>query len=316
MRYVISKEHDGLLLRTYLCEVIGLSRRHLTRLKQSEDGILLNGRRVTVRAVLQSGDELCLNAEDEIGDNILPRGEMPPILFEDSELLICNKSGSMPTHPSLGHFDDTLANAVAAYDLSREGRTRVFRPITRLDRETSGAVLIARTPYAATKLSEQMRERHMQKTYLAILEGVPESYAGRVEAFIRRKDESIILREICAEREEGAQYALTHYCVLATWPHGNGRRSLVKAVPTTGRTHQLRLHFAHLGKPIVGDGLYGIPAPDAARQCLHAYTLTFSHPLTGESLTVCAPLHEDMAHLLPEGALALLTAPQVQNEGD
>ena len=316
MRYVIEKEHEGMLLRTYLCEVIGLSRRHLTHLKQTEDGMLLNGRHVTVRAVLHGGDELCLNEQETENEHILPRGDMPPVLFEDGELLVCNKSGRMPTHPSIGHFDDTLANALAAYDLAREGRTRVFRPITRLDRETSGAVLIARTPLAATKLSEQMRERRIVKTYLAILEGVPKPCAGQVEAAIRRKSESIILREICDEGVEGAQYALTHYCVLATWQHGDGRRSLVKAVPTTGRTHQLRLHFAHLGTPIVGDGLYGVPAPDAARQCLHAYTLAFPHPLTGKELTLCAPLHEDMARLLPEGALALLTTPQVQTEGD
>jgi 23S rRNA-/tRNA-specific pseudouridylate synthase len=156
----------------------------------------------------------------------------------------------------------------------------------------------------------------MQKTYLAILEGTPVPPEGQVKAAIRRKNESIILREICDEGAAGAQDALTHYHVLASWPHGDTSRSLVMATPTTGRTHQLRLHFAHLGTPIVGDGLYGIPVPDAARQCLHAHTLTFSHPLTGESMTVCAPLHEDMTALIPAKALTALCLFQPQFKGD
>ena len=305
MRYIISEACDGMLLRTYLCDVIRLSRRHLTRLKQTENGILLNQR--TVRAVLHCGDELLLNVEEESKGNIVPRGDMPPILYEDDALLICNKSGLMPTHPSHGHFDDTLANAVAAYDLSATGHIRTFRPITRLDRETSGIVLIARTQLAATRLSEHMRQRRMQKTYLAILDGTPSPRQGCVKTAIRRAEDSIILREVCDEEAEGAQRALTHYCVLAEWPHEGGTRSLVKATPITGRTHQLRLHFAHLGTPIVGDGLYGhTPTADTPRQCLHARSLAFTHPLTDEPMTVCAPLYEDMSALIPSDVRAAL----------
>lgn len=322
MRYIVPDACDGMLLRTYLCQVLRLSHRHLARLKRAEDGILLGGRRVSVRAVLRAGDELVLASDEADETSVVPGGQMPPVLYEDEDILICNKLGDMPTHPSQGHFDDTLANAVAAYDIARTGQARVFRPITRLDRETSGIVLIARTRHAATLLSEQMRLRQIQKTYLAILDGAIQADEGQICAAIRRARESIILREICDEDAPGAQRALTHYRVLAKWSVGKHTRTLVKALPETGRTHQLRLHFAHVSAPIAGDGLYGhdlsnidlsnIDSSDIdtpSRQCLHAYALTFTHPIKEQSMTVTAPIPDDMARHLPPDALSLLTTP-------
>lgn len=312
MRYIIPAAYDGMLLRDYLCQVLRLSHRHLAQLKRTEDGILVGGRRVSVRAVLLAGDELVLASDEANETSVVPGGRMPPVLYEDEDVLICNKPGDMPTHPSQGHFDDTLANAVAAYDIAQAGQARVFRPITRLDRETSGIVLIARTRHAATRLSEQMRLRHIQKTYLAILDGTIQADEGQICTAIRRARESIILREICAKDAPGAQDALTHYRVLGSWSVGGHTRTLVKALPETGRTHQLRLHFAHIGAPIAGDGLYGHSVSDIApprRQCLHAYALTFTHPITEQAMTITAPIPDDMAQHLPLDTLALLTTP-------
>lgn len=302
MEWIISSANDGMLLRDYLCRELSLSRRAIAHLKQKEDGILLDGRRVTVRAVLRAGQHLTLMLDDEDAcTSVVPAGVMPPVLYEDDDILVCNKPGNMPTHPSLGHFEDTLANAAAAYDISRTGRARVFRPITRLDRETSGVVLIARNRRAAAALSEDMRQKHLQKTYLAVLEGVPAERQGEITHPIRRTADSIILREVCATDASGAQAALTRYRVLCDWSVGTARRCLVAAEPHTGRTHQLRVHFASLGTPIAGDGLYGKSASDVpTRQCLHAYALRFAHPSTGNMLTLCAPLPDDILCHIPD----------------
>ncbi len=191
----------------------------------------------------------------------------------------------------------------------------MFRPINRLDRETSGVVLIARHQLAASQLSLAMRQRQIKKSYLAILDGDIAPAVGVIDAPIRRAEQSIILREVCAKDAPGAQSALTHYHILSRWRTKEGcPRSLVYACPQTGRTHQLRLHFAHLSAPIAGDRLYGkrdeAPLPDAPpRQCLHAFSLTFVHPATGKQMTVKAPLADDIFPHLPDHVR--LTLPQM-----
>lgn len=305
MQYIIDTAHEGLSLKHYLQDTLGLSHRIITRLKKAPDGMLLDGCHVTVRALLHAGQELTLALEDTpdtAHSIIVPSSILPDILYEDEDILVCNKPCGMPTHPSHGHFDDTLANAVAHYDLAKHGHVGVFRPINRLDRDTSGVVLIARHQLAASRLSAAMREGDIHKRYLAILEGVPPRRAGIIEAPICRERESIITRRICAPDAHGAHEALTLYRLVAHWTVASHKRALVCAEPRTGRTHQLRLHFAHVGAPIAGDNMYGclytgLPTP--ARQALHAYSLTFPHPTTGKTMTVVAPLSEDLRPYLP-----------------
>ena len=306
MRYIIQQESDGMLLRDYLTHTIGLSHRLLTRLKQTPSGILLCGKAVTVRAILHQGDELTLALEDTSDTPrgvITPSDAWPDVLYEDNDILLCNKPYGMPTHPSHGHFDDTLANAVAHYELNKTGQSPIFRPVNRLDRDTSGVVLLARNQLAAARLSAAMREGHMQKSYLALLEGSLPQQKGEIALPIRRAKESIITREVCAPDAIGAHTAHTRYCVITSWQLGSHTRTLVRAWPLTGRTHQLRVHFSYVGAPIAGDTLYGtchadIPTP--ARQALHAYSLTFPHPTTGQIMTVIAPLGEDLRAFLPD----------------
>jgi 23S rRNA pseudouridine1911/1915/1917 synthase len=168
-----------------------------------------------------------------------------------------------------------------------------FRPINRLDRDTSGLLLVARNQIAADRLNRAMREGHIRKSYLAILEGAPEPAQGEIETHLCRTDASIIVRRVCTP-EEGGDYALTHYRTLAV---SNGY-ALVEAQPVTGRTHQLRVHFAHIGHPIVGDDMYGHSHPDMPRQALHAHTLNFPHPADGRQMSACAPLPADMLAFL------------------
>lgn len=305
MQCIIDQRCDGQLLREYLLCTLGVSHRLLTRLKKTEGGILLNGTPVTVRALLKTGDVLFLATEDEGASpcgHLIVGSSLPDVLYQDDHILVCNKPYGMPTHPSHGHLDDTLANAVALHE-TRQGRPSfVFRPVNRLDRDTSGVVLIARSQLAAARLSRAMSEGAFQKQYYAILEGVPDCREGEITAAIRRAQESIITREICDSGLPGAHDARTHYQVVLRWSYQSRERCLVRALPFTGRTHQLRLHFAHVGTPIAGDSLYGPAFCDATaptRQALHAYSLTFPHPITQKRMTVLAPLCEDMRALLP-----------------
>jgi 23S rRNA pseudouridine1911/1915/1917 synthase len=306
MQSIIDERHDGALLRTYLTGHLGLSRRLLTRLKARPDGILLGGIPVTVRAILHAGDVLTLATEDDEATprgHIVPSATLPDVLYEDDDILVCNKPALMPTHPSHGHFDDTLANAVARYALDNTGEIGVFRPVNRLDRNTSGIVLIAKHQVAAAKLSQAMQQGLIQKQYLALLEGTLLERQGTIRASIRRAQESIITREICPPDAPGAKEAVTHYRVIACYHLPGGLvRTLVSARPITGRTHQLRLHFAHMGAPIVGDDMYGLPSPlkTPDHHILHAYALTFPHPQTGRMMTLVAPLGGAARDLLPD----------------
>jgi 23S rRNA pseudouridine1911/1915/1917 synthase len=305
MQSIIDAQHDGVLLRSYLLDTLGVSHRLLTRLKQLPDGILLDGQHVTVRAMLHEGQMLTLALEDTPDTphgTIVPSSTLPDILYEDEDVLVCNKPYGMPTHPSHGHFDDTLANAVAHYERLTRGQAGIFRPINRLDRDTSGVVLIARHQLAASRLSEAMCKGNIRKRYLAILEGIPHGHCGVIDAPICRERESIITRCVCTPDTPGAHEALTLYRVVARWSLGFHERSLVCAEPKTGRTHQLRVHFAHVGAPIAGDDMYGQPyedIPTPTRQALHAYSLTFPHPMMGRTMTVLSPLGEDLRTYLP-----------------
>lgn len=290
MRIVIPAELDGILLRDYLKKHCKLSHRMTKRLKYSEGGILLNGETVTVRRVLHTGDVLALAAEDAAPTEKIAPVDLPlDILYEDDALVVPAKGACMPTHPSHDHYRDTVANALC-YRYAHMGIPFCFRPINRLDRDTSGLLLVARGQIAADRLNRAMRQGDIRKTYLAILQGVPDPTAGVIETHLCRTDQSIIVRRVCTPAE-GGDYALTHYRTLAV---ADGY-SLVEASPITGRTHQLRVHFAHLGHPIVGDDLYGSPHPDMPRQALHAHTLDFPHPDDGRPMHVEAPLPEDMS---------------------
>lgn len=281
---------DGLLLRDYLKNRLHFSRKLLSGLKFREDGILVNGRRVTVRFKLSAGDVLALNTADEESENAPAPVELPlDILYEDPDIVLPNKPFDMPTHPSHGHYGDTVGNALAFRYRSQSSAPYIFRPVNRLDRNTSGVLLIARNQLAAGRLNAALRRGEIRKTYLAVLVGELPSGEGVIDKPLHRTAESIIVREVCSPDAPDADPARTEYRVLAS----RGGYSLVEAHPITGRTHQLRVHFASLGHPILGDDLYGSPSPLIPRQALHAYRLSFSHPADGHRMEVSAPLPAD-----------------------
>jgi len=287
LKYAVKQEDEGKTVKQIIAKEFQLSSRLLSKLKNS-GGIRINGERVTVRRVVCCNDVLTLEKADEPSENVKPIDIPLDVLYEDDSILVVNKPLGMPTHPSQGHHDDTLANAVM-YRYRDEKFT--FRAITRLDGDTTGVVLVARNAVCAQRLTDMLQKGDIKKEYLALVVGVPEKEQGTIEAPIARCQDSVIKRKV----DERGKCALTHYCLECVCP--DGKHSLVRACPVTGRTHQIRLHLSHIGIPIYGDFLYGTPI-DGVRAYLHCSRLTFSHPMTGEAVCVTAPLPQDIKAFL------------------
>lgn len=295
MKVTVTEAWDGKTVFEYIRRGLGLSRRLLIRLKTG-GGILLNGNNVTVRTSLKCGDVLTLLTEDSDSDRsegVQPSALPFSVVFENEDFLVCDKPAGMVTHPSHNHQGDSLGNALA-YTFAQRGQPFVFRPVNRLDRDTTGLVLVAKNQAAAYALSRQLMAGRVEKTYRAVLCGSLRPAEGEITGYIRRKGESIIVRELHETGIE-SEFSRTRYAVLR---EANGY-TLAEASPVTGRTHQLRVHFASRGCPILGDTLYGSPSPWIARQALHAFSLSFDDLNTGERLHFAtpAPLPADMAQV-------------------
>jgi len=287
----IAAEQEGITVYT-LTRRLGISRRNLIRLKNTAGGIQVNGSPVTVRCVLHTGDTVYLaieDGEDGTVGNILPGENLPRVLWESEQLIAYDKPPGMPTHPSHGHMTDSLGSAACKLWQER-GEPFVFRPVNRLDRDTSGVVLTAKTQHAAWAMSRRLQAGAFSKKYIAVLDGTLEQPEGEIVSWIVRKTDSVIERVVTVEGKE-SDYALTRYRTFKA----EGGRAIVEASPITGRTHQLRVHFAWKGVPILGDDLYGRPSEEIARQALHAYSLTFPNPFDGErEVNVTSPIPDDM----------------------
>lgn len=301
MEILIENNYEGRLIREVLKNDLGYSVSMIKKLKFSDNGILVNGQWVTVRYELKRGDVLTLAVEDkpeDVSPYIIPVDLELPVIYEDEWVTAVNKPYNMPSHPSLGHQLDTVANALAH---RYADKTYVFRPVNRLDRDTSGCMLTSNTKDASYKMYTAMVDGRIHKTYLAVLDGIPEKREGILESFMHRKAESIVEREECAADVPDAKRAVSAYRVLCD----NGVQCLCAASPLTGRTHQLRLHFRGIGCPIVGDTLYGNASEYIERHALHSWQTVFPHPMTGETVTAIAPLPEDMVHLTDVLGMAL-----------
>lgn len=270
------KTVKDILRREYRC-----SAAILTELKQREDGILLSGKPAFVTERVNLGDVLSVWIRDE--GSMMEAKEMPlAILYEDEDVIALNKPRNMPTHPSPKHYGDTLANGLMHYF---RGERFTFRAITRLDKDTSGVVLVAKNLLSAAILVEEMKKGTIEKEYMAITNGVPNPSKGKIVAPIARKENSILLREVSKNGKE----AITLY---ETIKEEDGF-ALVKLRPITGRTHQLRVHLSFIGTPIYGDDLYGAPQKGEKTR-LHCSKVTFFHPITEEKICVQAPVPDDM----------------------
>ena len=292
MEFKIEKDTAGLTVLEVLKSCIGLSSAFIKHLKFKENGITVDGKHATVRYILREGQTLTLLTEDDqTPEKLAPCDLDLKIAYEDDDLVVPDKPSDMPTHQSFGHYGDTVANALA-YRYGSMGLPFVFRPVNRLDRNTSGLLLVARNRISAAYLSDAMKNGKIRKQYVAVLRGVLPRDEGIIDTYMRRTEKSVIVREVCGEGE-GGDRAITEYKVICK----SDTHTLVLATPVTGRTHQLRVHFAHLGCPIEGDDMYGAPSNLIARHALHSYSLTFPLP-GGSTKTFTAPLHADMADLV------------------
>ena len=285
LQYRITKSDTYSNIHEFL-KAHGYSSTVIRHLKETEKGIQRNGVWARVYEPLASGDTVTiLLTEEASSENIAPTPLPLDIVYEDEDLLIINKPAGMPIHPSQGNYDNTLANACAYY-FQQKGEPFTYRCINRLDRDTTGLLIIARHAYSASLLSSMVAKREIHREYLALATGlVPDS--GVIEAPIARVDGSTIEREVNFETGE---FARTHYRRLE---YKNGY-SLVSLKLDTGRTHQIRVHMKYIGHPLPGDFLYNPDYSVIRRQALHSYRLTFTHPITGKELQFTAPLPDDM----------------------
>lgn len=290
--YIINEKNENQTIGQFL-KIHGYSHPIIVGLKKTTNGILLNERWVYVSNRMKKGDVLTINIEETASNSKLEPVFFPlDIVYEDDDLLIVNKTSNMPIHPSMGNYENTLANALAYYFKDQDSPF-IFRCINRLDRDTTGLTIIAKNALSAAILGRQVSNRSIHRTYLAICEGnTPPS--GTIAAPIARVCDSTIMR--CVDFEHGEQ-AITHYWQLAY--HKTLDLSLIKLKLETGRTHQIRVHMKHAGYPLIGDFLYHPDNTILHRQALHSCSLEFEHPVTKEKMHFHAPLPEDMECIFP-----------------
>ncbi len=294
LTYTIQEEQEGMLLLDFLRSE-GFSRGILSSMKPDKNAIQLNGVRGFGKSVLHAKDQLRIHIpETDSNDHILPVKMDLHILYEDEDILVVNKAADMPVHPSVGNYDNTLANGVAWY-FKEKGQSFVYRCINRLDRDTTGALILAKNPYSAAVLSTQMKQRQIRRTYLAIVQGIPPD-RGTIDAPIGRAADSTIERQVDFINGEKA---VTHYERLDT---ANGV-SLIELHLETGRTHQIRVHMKHLGYPLPGDFLYNPDYRIINRQPLHSFQLEFTHPVTRKQMCILAPVPEDFRSAFTTGGI-------------
>ena len=279
LTYKVTEEEEGMKIGDFLRKK-GCSRHVIVHLKKTENGILLNKEWAYVGQVLKANDQLEIRIlEEASSEQIVPRQLPLDIIYEDEDLLVINKPADMPIHPSINNYDNTLANALMWYYQEKK-EAFVYRCINRLDRDTTGLLIVAKNMLSGGILSDMSKRREIHREYLAIAEGkVPEE--GVIDAPIARKEESVIER--CVDFEKGDP-AVTHYWRM---DYRNGY-SLVRLKLETGRTHQIRVHMKYLGHPLTGDYLYNPDYRILNHQALHSWKLEFRHPITGEQMHFAA----------------------------
>ncbi|WP_051317260.1 RluA family pseudouridine synthase [Ectobacillus panaciterrae] len=278
-----------MLIREFL-RTKGISKAALTDIKFKGGSITVDESTVNVRHRLQKGETLRIVFPPEERSEGMPSENIPlDVVYEDEYVVVLNKEPYMSTIPSREHPHGTVANALL-YHYDQQLLQSTVHVVTRLDRDTSGLMLIAKNRFMHHLLSEQQKEKKIRRTYEALVHGIVEQHNGTIDAPIARKADSIIERTV----HEDGQRAVTHFRVLERFQH----ISRVELELETGRTHQIRVHMAHLGHPLLGDDLYGGERGQMDRQALHSKALRFYHPVLERELMFTAALPSDMKEVL------------------
>lgn len=281
--FTVEQQHNGMQAKRYLKQVHGVSTRLITKLKNTPDGIMMNGELLRAVDPVKSGSTIIITLPEEESEYIESVEGGLDIVFEDEFILAVNKPPFMPVHPVKQHQTDTLANIVT-YHMEQRGESYVFRAHNRLDRDTSGIVIIAKDKFTINKLKGSV-----SKTYFALVHGKI-IQSGSVIKPIGLLEDSKIVRHVLIEGTP----AITHYKPLKY----NDRASFLSLNLETGKTHQIRCHMSSLGHPLVGDDLYGGKREHIDRQALHCGVVEFTHPVTNKKITLTADLPEDIKEAL------------------
>ena len=287
LAYINSSKYSN--VKEVLKAEFSMSDRLLLKLKKL-DKIYLNGNVTSVNhPVLENNLIECYLDYEEDNSNIVPT-EMPlNIIYEDEAYIVVNKPAGIPVHPSMDHYTDSLSNGIAFY-FNQIGLKKKIRPVNRLDKDTSGIVIFAKNEYIQECLVRQMKSKEFIKRYIAVVNGNLDNLEGTINAPIARKEGSIIERCV----SETGDIAITHYKVLKRKTDFD----IVECILETGRTHQIRVHFAYLGHSLLGDTLYGTSSNLINRQALHAYEVEFTHPLSKKKVKYITTVPEDLNKLM------------------
>ncbi|SMC79864.1 RluA family pseudouridine synthase [Sporomusa malonica] len=286
--YKISPEHTGLTIENYLKQVLHYSGRKIQKLTRAK-GILINGRSAFLQKQLKPTDSLRVLVIDDISYGVQPEPGSIEILYEDDFMLVLNKPPYQLVHPTGQTTGGTLANHLA-HHLTEHGIVSTVRAVHRLDRETSGCIIFAKNARSQFLLEQQLKDRSLKRIYWALVQGIVAPPSGIINAPISLHPSLPNHRAINAKGEE----AITHYQTIRNYSN----ESLLELTLETGRTHQIRVHLAHLGYPIIGDKMYGVRSPLISRQALHAAQVTFKHLGGKGAVTVNAPLPPDFARMI------------------
>ncbi|MBS3938187.1 MAG: RluA family pseudouridine synthase [Peptococcaceae bacterium] len=286
--YTVGAEDNQKKVSQVLTTRLGMSGQTLIRLKRSGT-VENNGLPVYLKDLVRSGDRLTVVLREERQQDLLPEEVHLDITFEDEHLIVINKPPGMVVHPTKGYLAGTLANALVAH-YAKTGQSLIVRPVHRLDRDTSGLVLWAKNPHVQAVLTAEHSSGEWQKSYLAMVTGVVQADSGRIDAPIMRVGGGSRARVVSPE----GQQAITLWEKIAV----HGDNTLQKVTLITGRTHQVRVHMAHIGHPLVGDEVYGSFSPLISRQALHAAWQSFRHPVSGERISLFVPPPADFQALL------------------
>ncbi|MBQ0059466.1 MAG: RluA family pseudouridine synthase [Lachnospiraceae bacterium] len=314
--YQVPIEDEGKNIRQIVKEQFGLVDHDISRAKYRQDGICLNGQRVFVNTQVACGDQVRIRIEDQPNGRIVPTPGPLTILYEDDDLIAVDKPAGIVVHPSHGHYRDSLGNYIAAY-YEAKGEPHDIRTIGRLDMETSGVILYGKTRSAVYLLNQQHEKGLYGKTYLALFSGNISTPSGRFDGPIGRVPEVKLKRMVRPDGDE----AHTFYEILENGP----TCGLARVKITTGRTHQIRVHFANDGHPLLGDLLYGDAENDVdsltaahsalagqegiRRAALHCHEVHFRKPFTGEEIHLRSALPEDMAAYISKEMLEKIDQP-------
>jgi 23S rRNA pseudouridine1911/1915/1917 synthase len=289
LEFNIKEDEVGLKLREYLRSRAKLSGR-LIKGAAMDERIFVNGKCARLNYVLKCSDTITFEVVKEESQNIEPEDIDIEVIYEDTDVIVVNKSPGMVVHPTKSYPSGTLANGLINY-FRNKGEKCIVRLVSRLDMDTSGLILVAKNQYSHMALARDMQNENFKKTYIAIVHGNIGKRSGTINLPIYRTEGPDIRRIV----DKRGQESITHYEVVESFKEGD----VVKVSLETGRTHQIRVHMTNVGHPLFGDSLYGKDEPDyIKRQALHAYKLSFPHPRTGDIVSLESKLPEDMENLI------------------